>query len=255
MGDPLNQMYRTLPLLVILCLTTSAVAQDMDTSRTATARVLFEEGLQYADEGSWQRAIERFRQTISLRDSAAVRYNLAQALIQVGDLVEASEEFNHIINAPDTTQEVRQAAAEAITEIIPRLARLHIHLEGDLQDGEIRLDGRVLDIALLNIPVVCNPGLHRILISREGSEIEAREVEAVGGRMVEVRFHIAQPTATTAALGAVAPHEPTPIVRRWWFWTVIGVVIAGGVTAGVLANRSPPMPYIGDLNPGRVVFE
>ena len=76
------------------------------------------------------------------------------------------------MNGLDTAQDVRQAAAVAITEIVPRLARLHIHLEGALQDAQIMLDRRVLDVALLNIPVVCDPGLHRIQISREGNEIE-----------------------------------------------------------------------------------
>lgn len=49
------------------------------------------------------------------------------------------------------------------------------------------------------------------------------------------------------------PARPTgvvPIYRRWWFWTALGAVAAGGVTAGVLAAQPwvPPAPaYTLDL--------
>ncbi len=48
--------------------------------------------------------------------------------------------------------------------------------------------------------------------------------------------------------------EKTPVYKKWWFWTIIGVVVAGGVAGGVvggvLANRetvqqvqmNPPVP-------------
>ena len=39
--------------------------------------------------------------------------------------------------------------------------------------------------------------------------------------------------------------KPTPVYRKWWFWTVIGVAAAGaaaGVTAGVLVGQQE-QPY------------
>src|SRR5205823_6435113 len=52
------------------------------------------------------------------------------------------------------------------------------------------------------------------------------------------------------------PHEappPKPITRRafyktWWFWTVVGVVVAGAVVAGVLAPQ--PKDCGGNFCPG-----
>ena len=45
--------------------------------------------------------------------------------------------------------------------------------------------------------------------------------------------------------------EKTPVYKKWWFWTIIGVVVAGGVsgsvTAGVLANQTPVQQQ--QLNP------
>lgn len=45
----------------------------------------------------------------------------------------------------------------------------------------------------------------------------------------------------------------TPVYKKWWFWTVIGVVvvagIAGGVAGGVAANRSLPEPVVRPFSP------
>lgn len=48
-----------------------------------------------------------------------------------------------------------------------------------------------------------------------------------------------------------------PLVKRWWFWTVIGAVVVGGaVTAGLLLTRGDAgteAPLPGDVGPGGVV--
>ena len=57
-----------------------------------------------------------------------------------------------------------------------------------------------------------------------------------------------QPTSAQAlpqgAVSATTPTEKTttPIYKKWWFWTIVGVVVVGGVAAGVgaaAANRTP----------------
>jgi hypothetical protein len=35
----------------------------------------------------------------------------------------------------------------------------------------------------------------------------------------------------------VQPSEGAPVFKQWWFWTAVGVVAAGGVTAGVVAAQ------------------
>jgi len=50
-------------------------------------------------------------------------------------------------------------------------------------------------------------------------------------RSDQARFQVAEGSA------AVQPRKGG-IVNRWWFWTTIGVVAAGAVTAGVLLGRS-----------------
>lgn len=62
-----------------------------------------------------------------------------------------------------------------------------------------------------------------------------------------------RPGWTSPTPGATREATPTGILRSPWFWTAVGVVVAGGVTAGVvLATRSGEEPYSGNLSPGMV---
>jgi hypothetical protein len=40
-------------------------------------------------------------------------------------------------------------------------------------------------------------------------------------------------------------------LRKWWFWTGVGAVVAAGaiVTAIALSSSSPPSHYQGNMNP------
>jgi tetratricopeptide (TPR) repeat protein len=48
--------------------------------------------------------------------------------------------------------------------------------------------------------------------------------------------------AASAATGHVADRAQTPLYRRWWLWTIVGVVAVGagvGVAVGVTMQKSP----------------
>jgi tetratricopeptide (TPR) repeat protein len=56
----------------------------------------------------------------------------------------------------------------------------------------------------------------------------------------------APPTAEMPPLGDAgavsSPSESHPIYTRWWFWTAIGVVVAGGVILALSAKHDPSCP-------------
>jgi hypothetical protein len=45
--------------------------------------------------------------------------------------------------------------------------------------------------------------------------------------------------------------DSTPIYHKWWFWTLVGAAVVGGVTAGVVAGSSEDAPA-GSLEPNPV---
>jgi tetratricopeptide (TPR) repeat protein len=57
--------------------------------------------------------------------------------------------------------------------------------------------------------------------------------------------------APEASLIATPAPPPTssPIYKRWWFWTGVGVIVVSAVIIGVVASSKGPQPYVGNLGP------
>jgi hypothetical protein len=51
-----------------------------------------------------------------------------------------------------------------------------------------------------------------------------------------------QPTATLVAQPAPAEGESHPVYTRWWFWTIIGVAVVGGVVGAVALSGGTTKP-------------
>lgn len=83
---------------------------------------------------------------------------------------------------------------------------------------------------------------------------------APGEHVVEVSFAGYTPRTervtvrrlSTENLTVSLDARPSPIYTRWWFWTAIGVAVAGGVTLAIALNPSTPDPHPGNGNPGYV---
>jgi len=81
----------------------------------------------------------------------------------------------------------------------------------------------------------------RAAAARAETERKDAEARAAASAAAEARA-AADRAAAEAALraAAVAPGpSSTPLVRRWWLWTVVGVAAAGGAAAVVVALSGP----------------
>ena len=55
-----------------------------------------------------------------------------------------------------------------------------------------------------------------------------------------VQAWIARPSAAIpVAQSAVQPSDGDSVFKKWWFWTAVGVVAVGGITAGAVAAQPP----------------
>jgi hypothetical protein len=78
-------------------------------------------------------------------------------------------------------------------------------------------------------------------LSSDAAKQDAEARARVEGWLAEVEAELAKPVPPPPA----PPPKPlpTPLYRRWWIWTIAGVVVAGGVagiTAAVVTHRSVP---------------
>lgn len=112
---------------------------------------------------------------------------------------------------------------------------------------------------------------HKLLHYREAIEFYQRHLEATpvddpdfrnksqnyksqAERFLEARDQISQTTGVPgSAHGAAKSSQNSsstsserdisrPVYRRWWFWTALGGVLAGGVTAGIVIGTWPRTP-------------
>ncbi len=79
-------------------------------------------------------------------------------------------------------------------------------------------------------------GTHRIVVERDGYVSAETTAVVVAGQRKVVNIAL----------------EPVkPVYKQWWFWTGIGVAIAGGVAISIAATTEAP-PGNGDLTPGKI---
>lgn len=91
----------------------------------------------------------------------------------------------------------------------------------------LRVDGRTLDVGQHTVETT--HGAHRVEVVYPGGDVQRREVVGTPGGRVVLNF-----------TERVVVREGRSIATRWWFWTAIGVVAAGGVTAAVLLAPGDP---------------
>ncbi len=98
----------------------------------------------------------------------------------------------------------------------------------------VTVDGIAFGMVPTDTPVM--PGTHRVHLSHEGYK----------------------PTDSTAVIAAgetkqldLSMEAETPVYKKWWFWTGIGLVVAGGVATGI-ALTTERSPTKGSIDPGQV---
>lgn len=94
---------------------------------------------------------------------------------------------------------------------------------------DVAMSGTPLEVSLL-------PGTHRVLLRRDGYyDLSASAVVERG---------------ETRTLDLALEKAPA-VYQRWWFWTAIGVVVAGGVALTIALLTERPADS-GDIPPGQI---
>jgi hypothetical protein len=181
-------------------------------SRRAAARGLFEEGVRLLSEQKWAAAADRFERARTLQPSPRITYNLTSALTEMGRFVYASELLRELVNSREIEPALQQAAKQRLDKIQAQIAGLVVMVEGDTTAAEITLDGRVIEMVLLSVPVPVDPGEHRLVVRRAGKEVLTREIRISEGE--NQKIHLALPARpirddVTAPVPVTAKPDPS----------------------------------------------
>lgn len=246
--------------LVLVALATGAapspvLAQDAADStpaaaNEAAARTLFERGIALSDAGQFTEALETFRRSLALADRASSLLNVGLMLFRTGKPVESVEVLQQYLARADVRDDEgrrtkgeqalhasRTAVARLELDVSPTNAQANIN--GVLQPGQGA--ERVYSL---------NPGQHTIAVSAEGFTPRERRITLLSGQILSLGVElqpVAPPTENIAQLNepvarplqlAAAPEpaeESGGVVTKWWFWTVIGVAVAGAAVGTYFA--------------------
>lgn len=227
-------------------------ASAQNDRHTVLARELFDEGNALMRRNEYADAAQRFERALSLRPTAHIRYNLAAALAQSGELVRAAELLGAIGGDALAASDVRTAAHERLTELEPRIARLTIRIEGHVGRARIYLDRRPIELSALDAQLLVDPGRHFIAV-RDGRDVLfSHEIDLAEGERSVVMMELEGRDAASNVLGdpRASPDDDT-IFEEWWFWTIGAVLIVGGATAVIAAtvpgDRDPYPASLGTI--------
>ncbi|WP_437337300.1 PEGA domain-containing protein [Sorangium sp. So ce394] len=182
-----------------------APAAAQSAADVAVAREIFIEGSEFAKQGRWEEARERYERSLAIKRAPITLYSLGVAQQQTGQLVEALESFRAFLVEPSApaTKEYEKLARQAVQELERHVAGLDLRLSPDGVAGVVvKIDGVEVPAAALDRPRPVNPGNHVVTVSAPGYREARRSVAAAPGSRVVVML--------TLERDAPAPGASTP---------------------------------------------
>jgi len=237
-------------VLLVCGATATARAQEVNVAPPANdaaskmrAQALLSEGTAAYGRGDYAAALEKFTAAYQIFPSPKLWFNIGQANRDLGRPVEAVAAFDRFLREagdapPETLAEARRSAAELKT----KLGQIQVICATD--GAEVTVDGKQVGSTPLGEMVWTTPGRHQVAVQREGFSPAIEDVAVLAGKASAVNFELhpidlRAPNASgdgalVGSAGAVPGEASTPVYRNVWFWVAAGVVVAAGVTAGVL---------------------
>lgn len=208
------------------------------------------------DAEDYIKARTSFEQAYALRPNARVLRGMGLAALQLKRFTVAKRELTAALTEArqPLTAPQKKSVNEVLSWMRTHLASLQLHLRPP--SARVELDGEpVLDSELW-----IEPGAHRLRISANGYETIEQALHVSAGENFVRQIVLAKgevgPTALALAPHAAAPppeaalssqpaaprDSSTPVLESWWFWTAVGVVVAGGVATTIALTTQEPSP-------------
>lgn len=215
------------------CVAPSVSAQPK--SELKQAEQWFKEGDQAEKKGDCATAIDRFRQVLTVKETAQVQLRLGHCLETLNKLAQAQAAYRRgqALAKSAGKQEVADVAQEQLDALGPRVPKIVVDV-GRLGPNDglvVKLDGETI-AASVEVPV--DPGEHKLTGEAKGYKPGSKTFSAVEGKSARIAVAMAPvveaapevPPDVTSAPPPPAPDKPSKVPG--------GVLIAaGGVGIGV----------------------
>lgn len=274
--------------LTALLVFASNVAMAQEPGSTPTEDPAVNDALtlarQHFASHQYDAAFEACQQAVRTHPSAQLYRCMALARNGEGQVVDAERYATLALGVEgDPWLTTHRAAVEQMRgQFWLQLGRIEIRT--NVAGATVLIDGADVGRAPLAEAIVVTAGRHRVVVQAEGYQSAHRDVEVAGtdasvtsslsvSRLnvelhrelpapqpddVESQTRVAPPVvllpSTTVAQTSPTDDAPSrvPLRRRWWLWTVVGVVVVAAV-AVPLAVRTPDPRYESGTS-GGVIF-
>lgn len=215
--------------LAVFFLSAPAAAQEVD---EAEARALFGAGQAAYEAGRFDAALSRFQEAYELTRRPIILWNIALAADRARQDALALETYRRFLAEVPDSPNVHDYRARALARV-DVLARAVAEAEAAEQSA------REAEQA-----------------NRQAEEL-AREAERERERaeQAEVSAQRAREEAEQARAEALEAEDSGRVVHKWWFWTIVGVGVAGAVAIPVtIASNRDPVSSFPATDHGNIVF-
>jgi len=230
--------------VLVLASLRAAPGRAADEDPKEAARLLYTRGVELANDGRYEAALEQFNAAYAKSPHFAVLYNIGQAHVVLGHPLEAIEALTRYLR--DGQEQVplsrRQQVEAQVGLLESKLAELTVTT--DRSGALVRIDGRDVGRTPLYQPLRLAAGAHAVSVTMEGAApimqtIVLREAERQA--LTFVIPGVLAPAAAPPSLIVPAP-APTPPprrdLRRWAYIAgAAGVVVGAGALGVYLWNR------------------
>jgi len=195
------------------------------------AKRIFLNGVQLFDAGSYNQAIRRFKEALRLYDNPRIHARIALCYRWLGDNLKSLmhyETFLRLGAASGPSVAERRLRAEVqgmVKRLLRRISRLRVTISRPV-GAEIRINGRRVGAPPFDREIRLNHGQNNVTIIAKGYYPFRRDVTLKPGEKRALRATLVKHKVRIK----VVHHRATPLYKKWWFWTVVGVVVAGTAT-------------------------
>lgn len=226
----------------------AARAQDSavdcpDPTPTACGRYQFEAGTAAFERGDFADAAARFRAAMAQRPHPVIRFNLAVALLRLGQPSAAIAELDQVGKDPDADAALK-ARAERERRVAEQ-AQAHIYFKlSDPSRERVELDGNPVNLSA-DQDLTLEPGNHHVRVISNAAVVLDQELELAAGERVELRVGersrridvvvvpmpaAAPPPPPVKPRPAPPPPAPSGLSPAWFYAGVGATVLLTGFT-------------------------
>lgn len=240
---------------------------DDPPENVAAARTLGIQGVQLADAGKCQEAIEKLQRAEALHHAPTILDRLGECQVAVGEIVEGTENLNACVReplaptAPKVFHDAQDRAQKVLASATPKIAHLIIRITpADVANVSVAFGGKPVPAALIGSDRPSDPGTHDVTASAPGYKPASTTVTLAEGGHQDITLLLERDPNAVAALppstpgGAAAtptdagtpPPEPAAKKSNTGAYVALGIgglgLIVGSVTGGLAFSKASDCP-------------